>query len=106
MLSILGAMSKDGLVVRDAQELRIKETGLIAAIARNLGRMGVEVETYEDGMKIPGQQQLRGAEIDSLGDHRIAMAFAVAALAAEGESEIAGADGHGFGIVPVVLANA
>lgn len=92
VLSVLGAMSKDGLIVRDAQELRIKETDRIATIAHNLERMGVKVETSTDGMHIPGQQKLHGAHLDSFGDHRIAMAFAVAALAADGDSEIAGAD--------------
>jgi 3-phosphoshikimate 1-carboxyvinyltransferase len=92
VLSVLGAMSREGLIVRDAQELRIKETDRIATIAHNLERMGVKVETSVDGMHIPGQQKLHGAHLDSFGDHRIAMAFAVAALAADGESEIAGAD--------------
>jgi 3-phosphoshikimate 1-carboxyvinyltransferase len=92
VLSVLGAMSSEGLIVRDAQELRVKETDRIATIAENLGRMGVKVETTEDGMRIPGQQKFRGAQLDSFGDHRIAMAFAVAALAAAGESEIENAD--------------
>jgi 3-phosphoshikimate 1-carboxyvinyltransferase len=92
VLSVLGAVSKEGLIVRDAQELRLKETDRIATIAHNLERMGVKVERTVDGMQIPGQQKLHGAHLDSFGDHRIAMAFAVAALAADGESEIAGAD--------------
>ena len=54
--------------------------------------MGAQVEERDDGLKIPGGQKLRGAEIDSLGDHRIAMAFAVAALRAEGETRIRGAE--------------
>ena len=64
----------------------------IAAIAANLSLMGANVEEHEDGLKIPGQQNLRGAELESFGDHRIAMAFAVAALRAQGESLIRGAE--------------
>jgi 3-phosphoshikimate 1-carboxyvinyltransferase len=72
--------------------LRVKESDRIAAIAMNLRAMGAQVEEREDGLKIPGGQQPRGAEIDSFGDHRIAMAFAVAALRAEGETRIRRAD--------------
>jgi 3-phosphoshikimate 1-carboxyvinyltransferase len=92
VLAVLGAASKEGLTVRDAQELRVKETDRIATIAENLKRMGVQAETAPDGLRIPGQQKFRGAQLDSFGDHRIAMAFAVAALGAEGESEIERAD--------------
>jgi 3-phosphoshikimate 1-carboxyvinyltransferase len=92
VLAVLGAVSKGGLVVRDAQELRVKETDRIATIAENLGRMGVAAETTPDGLRIPGGQRFRGAQVDSFGDHRIAMAFAVAALAADGETEIERAD--------------
>jgi len=87
-LAILGAKSKDGLVVRDAKELRVKETDRIETIASNLKRMGIQVQTYDDGLEIPGKQQFHAAEIDSSGDHRIAMAFSVAALAADGTSSI------------------
>ena len=85
VLAVLGAASDEGLTVRDARELRIKETDRIATVAENLRRMGVEVEEQPDGMVIPGKQRFRGAELDSFGDHRIAMAFAVAALAAGGD---------------------
>ena len=78
--------------VRDAGELRVKESDRIASIVTNLRAMGAEVEELEDGLKIPGGQTLHGAEIDSYGDHRIAMAFAVAALRAEGETTIHRAD--------------
>jgi 3-phosphoshikimate 1-carboxyvinyltransferase len=88
ILSVLGALSEDGLTVRDAAELRVKETDRIQAIAENLRRMGVEARTTESTLEIPGRQKLRGATIDSFGDHRIAMAFAIAALAAEGTSRI------------------
>jgi 3-phosphoshikimate 1-carboxyvinyltransferase len=92
ILSILGAMSEEGLVVRDASELRVKETDRIATIAENLQRMGVSVEVNADGLTIPGKQRLRATKVDSFGDHRIAMAFAVAALAAEGRCEISGSE--------------
>jgi 3-phosphoshikimate 1-carboxyvinyltransferase len=94
-LAVLGAASEGGLTVRDAGELRVKETDRIAAIEMNLGRMGVEIESSPDGFHVPGKQRFHAAEIDSLGDHRIAMAFAVAALAAEAPSEIDGAESAG-----------
>jgi 3-phosphoshikimate 1-carboxyvinyltransferase len=81
-----------GIEVRDAGELRVKESDRIASIVTNLRAMGAEVEELADGLKIPGGQTLHGAEIDSYGDHRIAMAFAVAALRAEGETTIHRAD--------------
>jgi 3-phosphoshikimate 1-carboxyvinyltransferase len=68
----------------------VKETDRIATVAENLGRMGVRVEVFPDGLRVPGRQRFRPAELDSFGDHRIAMAFAVAALAAPGESTIMG----------------
>ena len=88
ILAVLGALSEEGLAVRDAAELRVKETDRIATIEDNLGRMGVAVKTTEDSIEIPGRQKLHGAELDSLGDHRIAMAFAVAATLADGPSTI------------------
>ncbi|MBI4874223.1 MAG: 3-phosphoshikimate 1-carboxyvinyltransferase [Acidobacteria bacterium] len=92
VLAVLGALSEGGLTVRDAQELRIKETDRIATVAGNLERMGVAVEVFPDGLRVPGGQRFRAAEVDSFGDHRIAMAFAVAALLAGGESVIRGAE--------------
>jgi 3-phosphoshikimate 1-carboxyvinyltransferase len=77
-----------GIVVRDAGELRVKESDRLSAVTRNLQAMGAQVEQTADGWKIPGGQKLHGAEIDSFGDHRIAMAFAIAALRAEGETII------------------
>jgi len=77
-----------GIVVRDAGELRVKESDRLSAVTRNLKAMGAEVEQTADGWKIPGGQKLRGAEIESFGDHRIAMAFAIAALRAEGDTLI------------------
>jgi 3-phosphoshikimate 1-carboxyvinyltransferase len=92
VLAVLGAATEEGLTVRDAGELRIKETDRVRTVVENLRRMGVEAEELPDGMAIPGRQKFHAAALDSWGDHRIAMAFAVAALAADGESEIAGAE--------------
>jgi 3-phosphoshikimate 1-carboxyvinyltransferase len=95
VLAAAAPYSENGLEVRDAKELRVKESDRIAAVATNLRKMGAEVEERPDGLRIPGRQKLRGAEIDSFGDHRIAMAFAVAALRAEGQTMILGADAAG-----------
>jgi 3-phosphoshikimate 1-carboxyvinyltransferase len=92
VLAALAPYTSTGIEVRDASELRVKESDRIASIVTNLRAMGAEVEELEDGLKIPGGQMLHGAEIDSFGDHRIAMAFAVAALRAEGETTIHRAD--------------
>jgi len=95
VLAATAPYTEDGLEVRDAKELRVKESDRITAVATNLRKMGAEVEEGPDGLRIPGRQQLRGAELESFGDHRIAMAFAVAALRAEGETLIHGADAAG-----------
>jgi 3-phosphoshikimate 1-carboxyvinyltransferase len=92
VLAAIAPYSQEGIEIRDARELRLKETDRIAAVAANLRAMGARVEEREDGLLVPGGQQLRGAEVDSFGDHRIAMAFAVAALRARGETLIQGAD--------------
>ena len=92
VLSVLGAVTEEGLTVRDAGELRIKETDRIRTVVDNLRLMGVNAEELPDGMVIPGKQKFRAAMVDSMGDHRIAMAFAVAALCGDGESVIEGAD--------------
>ncbi len=86
VLAVLGAQTEEGLVLRNAGELRLKESDRIATVAENLRRMGAQVQVQPDGFEIPGRQRLSGAELDSFGDHRIAMAFTVAALAAKGES--------------------
>jgi 3-phosphoshikimate 1-carboxyvinyltransferase len=91
ILAVVGTQVEGGLEIRDARELRVKESDRIDATARNLRAMGAEVEEYEDGLRVGGPTRLRGAQLSSFGDHRIAMAFAVAALTAEGESEITGA---------------
>jgi 3-phosphoshikimate 1-carboxyvinyltransferase len=95
VLAAVAPYSDDGLEVRDAKELRIKESDRISAVATNLRKMGAEVEERPDGLRVPGRQNLHGAELDSFGDHRIAIAFAVAALRAEGETMIHGADAAG-----------
>ena len=95
VLAAVAPYSENGLEVRDGKELRVKESDRIAAVATNLRKMGAEVEERPDGLRIPGRQKLHGAEVDSFGDHRIAMAFAVAALRAEGETPIHGADAAG-----------
>jgi 3-phosphoshikimate 1-carboxyvinyltransferase len=92
VLAAIGPYTSGGIRIRDAKELRVKESDRIALVARNLRAMGAEVEEFEDGLDVPGGQKLHGAIIDSGGDHRIAMAFSVAALRAEGESLIRGAD--------------
>jgi 3-phosphoshikimate 1-carboxyvinyltransferase len=92
VLAVLGAASEEGLVVRDASELRVKETDRIATIAENFQRMGLAIKLHEDGFEVPGRQQFHAAEVDSFGDHRIAMAFSIAALAADGPCTILGAD--------------
>lgn len=92
VLAAIAPCTRDGMEIRDAKELRVKESDRIALVAKNLRAMGAACEEREDGLRVPGGQKLHGAEIDSGGDHRIAMAFTVAALRAEGESEIHGAD--------------
>jgi 3-phosphoshikimate 1-carboxyvinyltransferase len=88
ILSVLGATTETGLTVRDAGELRVKETDRIESIAQNLRAMRIEVETVADGLHIPGRQRFQPAQIQSLGDHRIAMAFAIAGLLADGTTYI------------------
>ena len=92
VLAAIAPYTSDGIEIRDARELRVKESDRIASVTTNLRAMGAKVEELEDGLRVPGGQKLHGASIDSFGDHRIAMAFAVAALRAEGETEIKGAD--------------
>jgi len=91
-LAVLGAASEQGLTVRDASELRVKETDRIATIESNFRSMGVEIQTAPDGFHVPGHQKFHAAEIDPQGDHRIAMAFAIAALAAKGPCIIQGSE--------------
>jgi 3-phosphoshikimate 1-carboxyvinyltransferase len=88
ILAIAAARAEGRTVIRDAKELRVKETDRIAAIAANLDAMGVRIDVFDDGFAVQGPQKLKGAVIDSMDDHRIAMAFAVAGLVAEGETRI------------------
>ena len=92
VLAAIGPYTSGGIRIRDAKELRVKESDRIALVAKNLRAMGAEVIEFEDGLDVPGGQTLHGATIDSGGDHRIAMAFSVAALRAEGETLIQGAE--------------
>jgi 3-phosphoshikimate 1-carboxyvinyltransferase len=94
MLAALGPYTEEGIEIRNAGELRVKESDRIAALAENLRRMGATVDERPDGLKVEGRSagKLHGAEIEPHGDHRIAMAFAVTALAAEGETVIRDAE--------------
>ena len=96
-LAALGPYTQEGIEIRDARELRVKESDRIAVLAENLRRMGARVEEFEDGLRVAGRAEtgsagLRGAELDPRGDHRLAMALTVAALGARGESTIRGAE--------------
>jgi 3-phosphoshikimate 1-carboxyvinyltransferase len=88
VLAVLGTQTEQGLAFHGAAELRVKESDRIAVVAENLRRMGAEVEEFPDGLRVAGQQKLRGAEIETRGDHRIAMAFTVAGLIADGPTII------------------
>jgi 3-phosphoshikimate 1-carboxyvinyltransferase len=89
----VAAAAADGITeIRDAAELKVKESNRIAAVAGLLLRFGAHVNELPDGMQVRGVPALRGAECDSLGDHRIAMAAAVAGLTAKGETLVRGAD--------------
>lgn len=92
ILAVAGAVANGTTVIRHAQELRVKETDRIAAIAHNLRVMGAQVIELNDGLEIHGPAPLRGARVASFGDHRIAMAFAVAGLFADGETIVQDAD--------------
>jgi 3-phosphoshikimate 1-carboxyvinyltransferase len=86
ILAVAGALASGTTIIRHAQELRVKETDRIAAIAHNLRAMGVEVTEQQDGLEIHGRGELKGARVASFGDHRIAMAFAIAGMFADGET--------------------
>jgi len=92
ILAVAGALASGTTIIRHAQELRVKETDRIAAIAHNLRIMGAQVIEMNDGLEIHGPAPLRGARVASFGDHRIAMAFAVAGLFAEGETVVQDVD--------------
>lgn len=92
VIAAIAPYTREGITIRDAKELRVKESDRIALVAKNLKAMGAEFTEHEDGLSIPGNQQLHGAPIDSGDDHRIAMAFSIAALRATGDTEIHGAE--------------
>ncbi|HEX4308682.1 MAG TPA: 3-phosphoshikimate 1-carboxyvinyltransferase [Acidobacteriaceae bacterium] len=92
VLAAIGPYTQTGIRIRDAKELRVKESDRIALVAANLRAMGAEVEEFDDGLDVPGGQHLHGATIDAGGDHRIAMAFSIAALRAAGDTLIRGAE--------------
>ena len=92
ILAVLATQADGVTRIRDAKELRVKESDRIRAICENLTKMGAQVEEFEDGLDVTGPTALKGAEVASFGDHRIAMAFAVAGLATEGETVIKNAE--------------
>jgi 3-phosphoshikimate 1-carboxyvinyltransferase len=92
LLAVVGTQVKGGIEIRDAAELRVKEADRITTTVKNLRAMGAGVEEFTDGLRVAGPVQLHGAALDSFGDHRIAMAFTVAALLADGPSELLGTD--------------
>jgi 3-phosphoshikimate 1-carboxyvinyltransferase len=92
MLAVLGTRTRNGIRIRDAAELRSKESDRIAAVVANLRILGAEVDEYPDGLFVPGRQTLKGGTVESFDDHRIAMAFAIAALFATNPVTIRGAE--------------
>ena len=92
LIAVIGSQLEGGIEIRDAGELRLKESDRIAATVAGLRAMGADVEEFDDGLRVEKRTRLRGARIDSRGDHRIAMSFAVAGLLAEGETEIEDAE--------------
>lgn len=92
LVAVAASFAEGETLIKDAKELRVKETDRIHAMATELGKLGAEVEEFEDGMSIIGTQALTGATCSSWGDHRIAMSIAIAALRAKGETEIIDAD--------------
>ena len=94
MLAALGPFTEKGIEIHDAQELRVKESDRIAALAEGLRQMGAAVEEFPDGLRVEGRSagKLHGAKVDPRGDHRIAMALSVAALGAEGDTTIRDAE--------------
>jgi len=92
IIAVAAALAHGTTVIKDAKELRVKESDRISTVAENLRRMGIKVEEFADGMEITGGDPMKGAEIKALGDHRIAMSFAIAGLFAEGETVIHGSE--------------
>ena len=92
VIAVAAALAEGRTIIRDAKELRVKETDRIASVANNLRLMGVEVQEFFDGMEIHGGSKLKAARLASFGDHRVAMAFAIAGLFADGETIIEDTD--------------
>lgn len=92
VIAVAAALAEGETHIRNARELRVKETDRITTTVENLRKMGVHVEEFEDGMIVHGCKRLKGAEIQSHGDHRIAMAFCIAGLFANGETVVHGTD--------------
>ena len=92
MIAAMACFAEGKTVIRDAAELKVKESNRIEVMVQNLSAMGADVEAAEDGMVIHGGRPLHGAVIDSALDHRIAMTFAVTGLCAEGETQVMGAE--------------
>lgn len=92
LLAVVGSQIEGGLEIRDAKELRVKESDRIAATVAGLRAMGCDVEQFADGLRVSGPTKLRGAQINPHGDHRIAMSFTIAGLVAKGETEILDAE--------------
>lgn len=88
VIAVIATQATGQTIIRDAQELKVKETDRIATVVSQLSKFGAQVEPTDDGMIITGSSKLKGAVIDSMGDHRIGMAMAIAGLAAEGETQI------------------
>ena len=92
IIAVLACFAEGTTIIQDAQELKVKESNRIDVMVKNLSAMGSHIQATDDGMIIEGGHPLHGAQIDSRLDHRIAMSFAIAALSADGETEILGAD--------------
>jgi 3-phosphoshikimate 1-carboxyvinyltransferase len=92
VLAVVAACARGETVIADAADLRTKESDRLSVMARQLGRLGADIEERPDGLRIVGGGALHGAEVDSAGDHRVAMALAVAGLAASGETVIGGSE--------------
>jgi len=92
ILCVAAALAQGETVIRDARELRVKESDRIAVMAAELRKLGAELEEMEDGLRIRGRERLGSGLVESHGDHRVAMALAVAGLAGSGETQVAGSE--------------
>ena len=92
ILSVVSALASGETIIKNAAELRVKETDRIKAVVMNLRKMGADVEELQDGLVIRGKNKLKGTEVESFGDHRIALAFAVAGLTADGDTTVKDAE--------------